>query len=84
MPAVEAPLQTTWLLGCTTSAIGFTVIVNDFGKPTQDTPPLVYVGITVIVATVGANPVFTAVNEGIEPVPLATFKPMAVLLLVQE
>jgi hypothetical protein len=39
-------------------------------------------GVMVIVAVIGAVPVFVAVNEGIFPDPLAA-SPMAVLLFVQ-
>ena len=41
-----------------------------------------YVGVTVIVAVIGALVVLVVVNEAISPVPLAA-RPIAVLLLVQ-
>ena len=56
--------------------LGFTVIVKLWLGPEQ---PLV--GVTVIVAVMGAAPLFTAVKLGSPPVPLAA-NPMAVLLFV--
>ena len=50
--------------------------------PVQLVPPLVKVGVTTMVATTGADPVLTAVNEAILPVPLAA-RPMLVNELVQ-
>jgi len=47
------------------------VIVYVVGVPLQDFPPLLYVGVTVIVEIAGAVPVLTAVNDGISPVPVA-------------
>ena len=41
------------------------------------------VGVTVIVAVIGALVVFVAVNDGTEPEPEAA-RPIAVLLFVQE
>ena len=41
-----------------------------------------YVGVTVIVAVIGALVVLVVVNEAISPVPLAA-RPIAVLLFVQ-
>jgi hypothetical protein len=61
---------------------GFTVIVNVAGDPVQVAPPLVKEGVTVIVAVMGDELVFTAVKEGISPVPLAA-KPIEVTLFVQ-
>ena len=52
-------------------AVGFTVIVNVFAGPEQGTEPLVKVGVTVIVAVTGDDPVLTAVNTAILPEPLA-------------
>ena len=51
------------------------------GVPVQVVPPLVYVGVTVIVPVIGATPALVAVKE-ILPVPLAP-RPMAVFELVQ-
>jgi len=45
-------------------------------------PALVYLGVTVIVAVIGALVVLVAVKEEILPEPFAT-RPIAVLLLVQ-
>ena len=79
---VLAVLQTTRLAGSLTCAVGFTVIVNVFGGPLQVTPLFVYCGVTVIVATTGAVPLFTAVKAPILPEPMAA-RPMLVALLVQ-
>jgi hypothetical protein len=79
---VVAPLHNAWLATVFTVGVGFTVIVNVTGVPVQVTPPLLYVGVTVIVATTGVVPLFIAVKLAILPVPLAA-SPMEVLLLVQ-
>ena len=55
-----------------------TVIVKEIGFPEQ----LLAVGVTVIVATTGVAPVFTAGNAEMFPVPLAP-KPIEVVELVQ-
>ena len=68
--AVEALLQSAWLVGWLTSADGLTVMVKVFGSPVQETPSLVKVGVTTIVATTGTAPVLTAVNALMFPVPL--------------
>ena len=78
---LAALLQTTWLAIVITVTVGFTVIVNVVAVPTQLTLPLVNVGVTVIVALIGAEVVFVAVKLG-KAVPLAA-KPIAVLLLLQ-
>ena len=80
--AVGAPLHTTWLATGLTIGGGLTVIVNVIGVPTQLTAPLVYVGVTVIVATTGALVTFTAVKLAILPVPDAA-NPIDGALLVQ-
>ena len=77
----EMPLQYTWL-AMVTVGIGFTVMVNVCGVPVQVVPPLVYEGVTVMVATTGALPVLVAVNEAMLPLPLAA-RPMLGALLVQ-
>ena len=66
---------------------GFTVIVNVFDVPGHTTLPLVFTGVTVIVAVTGDGPVFTATKEGMigfatgaEPLPA---NPIDVLLFVQ-
>ena len=80
--AVGALLHTTWLATGLIIGAGLTVIVNVIGVPTQLTPPLVNVGVTMMVATTGALVVLMAVNVGISPVPLAA-KPMDGWLLAQ-
>ena len=82
MLAVGAPLHTTWFATGLTTGGGLTVIVKVIGVPTQLTAPLVYVGVTVIVATTGALVTFTAVKLAISPVPLAA-RPIDGALLVQ-
>ena len=77
--ATEAPLHTTLLAMAFTVAIGFTVIVNDIGTPTQ---PDGLTGVTVIVAFIGTALALVVVNDGIFPVPLAA-KPMPALLFTQ-
>jgi hypothetical protein len=79
---VGDPLHTVWLLTAFTVGVGLTVIVNVVEAPVQVTPLLVYVRVTVIVATTATKPEFVAVNDGISPVPLAP-KPILVLLFVQ-
>ena len=56
-------------------------MVNVRGVPVQVTPPLVKLGVTVIVAIIGVVPVLVGVKDRL-PVPLAA-NPIAVLLLVQ-
>ena len=51
--------------------VGFTVIVKVCTGPGQLVPPLVNVGVTVIVAITGAVPALSAVKEGIFPMPFA-------------
>lgn len=76
--AVDAPWQSVWLAIAFTLGVGFTVIVKLTGVPPQP----VDVGVTVMVAVIGAVVVLVATKLGILPVPLAA-SPMAVLLLVQ-
>lgn len=64
------------------TVVGFTVMVKVTGVPVQVVPPLVKLGVTVIVAVTGAVPVLVAVNEAILPVPLAA-RPIEVVLFVQ-
>lgn len=81
--AVELPpLQTTWLVIWSTVAVGSTVMVKLRGVPTHETPPLVKVGVTVILATTGLVPLLLAANEAILLVPLAA-RLIDVLSLVQ-
>ena len=65
-----------------TVAVGFTVIVNVIDVPTQLTPPLVNVGVTVMVAVTGELLVLLAVNVGMFPLPLAA-RPIDAVLLIQ-
>lgn len=58
------------------------MIVKLLVGPLQLIPPLVNVGVIVIVAVTGVDPVLIAVNDGIVLVPLAA-NPMLVLLFVQ-
>ena len=53
-------------------------MVNVLGVPIQFVAPFVKVGVTVIVATIGVVLVFTAVNEGIFPVPVKGVRPILV------
>ena len=76
--AVAAPAHSVWLAIAFTAGVGFTVIV----KLTAVPPQPVDVGVTVIVAVIGAVVLLVAVKDGMLPVPLAA-SPMAVLLLVQ-
>ena len=77
-----ASLHKTWLNGSCTCAVGFTVIVNVFTGPSQVTDPFSKCGVTTIVATTGAVPVFVAVNDAISPVPLAA-SPIEISSFVQ-
>ena len=52
------------------------------GVPKHSTPLLIKRGVMVIVAVIGAELLFVAVNEGIFPVPVAA-KPMAGFELIQ-
>ena len=81
---VAAPLHNIWLPGSGgfTTGVGFTVIVKVIGAPVQLTPPLVNVGVTVIVAVTGLLVGFNAMKLAILPMP-AEPRPMLVLLLVQ-
>lgn len=67
--------------GLESVGVGFTVIVNVWEGPGQSTDPLLNEGDTVIVAVIGDEPVFVAVNDRL-PVPSVP-SPMAVLVLVQ-
>ena len=80
---VVAPaLQITWSDGWFTCPVGFTVMVKVLVSPVQFTLPFAKVGVTTIVATTGAVPVFTAVNEAMFPVPDAP-RPTLVVEFVQ-
>ncbi len=69
--AVVAPLQMVWSTGSATVGVGLTVIVNVWLAPAQ---PFA-VGVTVMVATMGAAPELVAVKAGMFPEPLAA-RPM--------
>jgi hypothetical protein len=79
---VAVAVQSTLLATAVTVAVGFTVMVKVDAVPVQLTPPLVYVGVTVMVATTGAMPVFTAAKDAMFPDPLAA-KPIDAVLFVQ-
>jgi len=79
---VFALLHTTWFGTAVTVAVGLTVIVNVEGVPTHVTAPLVYEGVTVIVAVTGAVVALVATKDAILPVPEAA-RPMDVVLFVQ-
>ena len=76
------PAHTVWLATGVTDGVGFTVMVNVFGVPVQVTPPLLYTGVTVIVAVCKILVVLVAVKLAILPVPVAA-NPTVVLVLVQ-
>ena len=59
-----------------------TIIVKVLAVPKQVNPLAENSGVTVIVATTGAVPVFMAAKAAILPTPLAA-RPMLVLLFVQ-
>ena len=82
MAAVNDPLHNVWSAGLVTVGVGFMVMVNVLAVPGQVLPALVKLGVTVMVAVMGALVVLMPINEAILPVPLAP-KPMLVLLLVQ-
>ena len=75
------PLQTEIEFGWLTWASGFIVIVNVFELPIQLELPLLYVGITIIVATNGELVELVAVKL-MFPVPVPT-KPIDVVSFVQ-
>lgn len=77
--ATVALLHTTVSAGTSTVGVGFTVIVKLDGVPAQ---PLT-VGVTVIVAVIGAVVVLVAVNPGRLPTPF-TPNPMVASVFVQE
>ena len=84
MTAVVAePLQIAWLGTAVTVAVGFTVMEKLLAVPVQLIPPLVNVGVTVMIPLRGAVPVLEAVNAGrLLPVPLVP-RPIAGSVLVQ-
>jgi len=80
---IAVPLQIVWLAGVATAfGVGLTVMLKLLGVPTQLTPPLVNVGVTVIVPVIGTLVGLVAVNVGNElPEPLAP-RPIEISLLV--
>ena len=78
---VAAPLHTVWLATFTVG-VGLTVMVNVIGVPGQVMPALVYCGVTVMLATIGALEEFVALNAGRLPDP-TPLNPMLGSLLVQ-
>ena len=58
-------------------------MVKLLAGPVQLVPPLVNVGVTVMVATTGEVVVLMAVNDAISPLPVPE-RPMLVVLLVHE
>ena len=80
--AVAVLLHTTWLATAFTVGVGLTVIVNVIGVPVQLTPPLVYTGVTTIVAVTGALVALIAIKLAILPDPLAA-RPIEGKLLAQ-
>ncbi len=59
-------------------------MVKVWAVPVQLTPPLVNVGVTVMVALIGAVPALVAVKAGRLPAVGPAPRPMAVLELVHE
>ena len=78
---VASPWHFTRSIGWITSPEGLTVMVKVMAAPAQLVPPLVKVGVTVIVATTGAVVVLRAVNGPISPLP-ADESPMLVVVFV--
>jgi hypothetical protein len=75
---IVVPAHAVMFAGTVTSGVGLTVIVYVDGVPGQ----LATVGVTVIVAVTELVPIFTAVKDGCEPVPLAA-RPMVELEFTQ-
>jgi uncharacterized membrane protein YeaQ/YmgE (transglycosylase-associated protein family) len=83
--AVLPPLQTISSAIASTSAVGFTVMVKISAAPAQVLTPSEYVGVTVMVAVIGAVVVLVATKLGI-PVAspaLEAAKPIAGVSFVQ-
>jgi hypothetical protein len=64
-------LHKDWLATGFTVTDGFTVIVNVIDVPAQLPPALVYVGVTIIVAVIGAVVVLVAMKDAMLPNPFA-------------
>lgn len=80
--AVGELLHTTWLATGSTTGVGLTVMVKLMDGPTQLTPALVNVGVTVMVALTGALLVLVPVKLAILPMPDAA-NPIETVLFVQ-
>ena len=80
---VTSPGHLSWSEGWITCPDGLTVIIQVMGKPTQLVPPLVNVGVTVMVATTGEVVVLRAAKGPILPLP-ATERPMLVVVFVHK
>ena len=65
-----------------TCASGFIMMLNTFGVPIQLIPFKVYVGVTSIVAIMGAFVLFCVIKLGIFPIPLLA-NPIEGVLFVQ-
>jgi hypothetical protein len=74
-------LHNNWSAGSFTCPVGFTVMVNVLVGPMHDVPPYEKVGVTIIIAVIGAVVILIAVKD-ILPVPLAAI-PIEVLSFVQ-
>ena len=68
---VNDPLHTTWFAGSNTLGVGLTIMVKVCTDPLHVTAPNVYFGVTVMVATTGADPAFTPLKAAMFPVPPA-------------
>lgn len=79
--AVADPTHSVWLATGFTVGVGLTTITKVCDAPVQVMPPLLYTGVTVMMAVTGDNPVFTAIKLGMLPVPVAA-NPMDGALLV--
>jgi len=83
--AVPELLHTAWFPGLITCPVGLTVMVKLCEAPVELFPPLVNVGMTVMVAVIGEVPLLIAVKEGIhvELPPLLVARPIPGVSLVQ-
>src|SRR5262245_13015699 len=79
-PAVPDPLHTVWSDGSVTFGVGLTVMVKVCADPVHTGPAVD--GVTVMVATTGVVPAFTAAKAPMLPVPAAA-KPIEGVSLVQ-
>ena len=79
---VVVALQIVSGLAVETIGVGFTVIVKVWDGPEQFTLLLLNVGVTIMVAVTGDDPIFVAVKAGIFPFPEAA-KPIEAAELVQ-